>query len=82
MADNRPITLSVLAKFHRDVILPDIQRVVGDAERRLRDEMHSGFDAVAQRLDRLETEYHMLVAGLNVSRSALRIISKLRRSKR
>jgi hypothetical protein len=37
---------------------------VGGVERRLRDEMQTGFDAVAGPVDRLETEYHMLVAGL------------------
>ena len=30
----------------------------------LRAEMYGQFDAVYQRLDRLETEYHMLVAGI------------------
>lgn len=52
MADE-PLTLSILARFHREVILPDIARVVEGAERRLRDEMHGLFDALAQRLDRL-----------------------------
>ena len=65
MADD---LIPMLTRFHREIVLPDIQRVVGDAveasERRLRDEMQTGFDALAQRLDRLETEYHMLVAGL------------------
>jgi hypothetical protein len=68
MGDDRPITLSVLANFHREVVLPDIQRVVADAvggvERRLRDEMHASFDAVVQAQHRLETEYQMLVVGL------------------
>lgn len=68
MADDRPVTLSVLAKFHREVIRPDIERIVSDtvdgAERRLRDEMHSIFDGLAQRLDRLEIEYQLLVVGL------------------
>lgn len=60
--------LPILTKFHREVVLPDIQRIVGDAvggsERRLRDEIHNAVDALAQRLDRLETTYQMLVAGL------------------
>jgi predicted nuclease with TOPRIM domain len=60
--------VQVLTRFHRDVVVPDVERIVGNAvegsERRLRDEMQAGFDALAQRLDRLETEYHMLVAGL------------------
>jgi predicted nuclease with TOPRIM domain len=58
----------VLTKFHREIVVPDIERIVGNAvegaERRLRDEMQTGFDALAQRLERLQTEYHMLVAGL------------------
>jgi len=38
----------------REIVLPDIERIVGNAEGRLRDEMQTGFDALAQRLDRLE----------------------------
>ena len=57
MADDRPITLSVLAKFHREVILPDIERLIGNgvegAERRLRDEIRTACDALTRRLDRL-----------------------------
>jgi predicted nucleic acid-binding Zn-ribbon protein len=56
--------VQVLTKFHREIVVPDIERIVGETERRLRDEMHAGFDALSQRLDRLETEYHMLVVGL------------------
>jgi predicted nucleic acid-binding Zn-ribbon protein len=56
--------IPILTRFHREIVLPDIERVVGNAERRLRDEMQTGFDAICQRLDKLETEYHMLVAGL------------------
>ena len=59
--------VEVLTKFHREIVVPDIERIVGNAiegsERRIRDEMHAGFDALMQRLDRLETEYHMLVVG-------------------
>jgi hypothetical protein len=47
----------ILAKFHSEVLLPDIKRVVEESEHRLRDEMHTLFDALAKRLDRLETEY-------------------------
>jgi hypothetical protein len=40
---DQPITLAVLARFHREVIVPDIQRIVDEAvsgsEARLRDEM-------------------------------------------
>ena len=60
--------VQILTRFHREIVVPDIERIVGSvvegAERRLRDEMQTGFDALAQRLDKLDTEYHMLVAGL------------------
>lgn len=49
--------IAILTRFHREIVLPDIQRIVGDAvggsERRLRDEIHNAVDALAQRLDRL-----------------------------
>jgi hypothetical protein len=65
---DQPLTLIVLAQFHRQVILPDIERVVGAAvggcERRLRDEMHTLHDFVLTRLDRLEIEYEAIKAGL------------------
>ena len=60
--------VAVLAKFHRDVLLPDVQRVVSVAveasERRLTDRMDGLFDALSKRIDRLETEYQMIVAGM------------------
>jgi predicted nucleic acid-binding Zn-ribbon protein len=56
--------VQVLTKFHREVIVPDIERIVGASEQRLTDKMNTLFDALAQRLDRLETEYQVLVAGL------------------
>ena len=52
--------LPILTKFHREIVLPDIQRIVGESEQRLRNEIHNAFDTLAQ----LETEYQMLVAGL------------------
>ena len=65
---DQPLTLAVLAQFHRQVILPDIERIVGGtietAEARLRDEMHTLHDAVLKRLDRLDIEYEMIKAGL------------------
>ena len=65
---DEPVTYSTLIRFHREVLLPDVERTIAGAvegvEKRLRDEMQTGFDALAQRLDRLETEYQMLVAGL------------------
>jgi hypothetical protein len=53
--------LSVLTKFHREVVLPDVERVVkAPLEARisgLRAEMLSHFDAIYKRFDRLESEY-------------------------
>ncbi len=60
--------LSILTRFHREVLRPDIERIVASAvetgQSQLRQEMQAAFDALAQRLDHLTTEYHMLVAGL------------------
>ena len=56
MADE-PVTLSVLAQFHRDVILPDMQRVVGELRSEMNarfDDVNGHFDAIYQRFDRLE----------------------------
>lgn len=58
----------ILAKFHRDVLLPDVKRVVAEAveasEKRLRDEMHTLFDALSRQIEELRTEYHLLVASM------------------
>ena len=59
-----PLTLAVLAKFHQDVLLPDVQRIVGEAVDSLERRIDARFDGVYQRFDRLETEYQMIVAGL------------------
>lgn len=59
-----PLTLAVLAKFHQDVFLPDVQRIIGEAVDSLERRIDAKFDAVYQRFDRLETEYQMIVAGL------------------
>lgn len=64
MADD---LLNVLTRFHREVVVPDIERIVDSRlEVRigsLRDEMLTNFDAVFKRLDRLESEYHSLTAA-------------------
>jgi chromosome segregation ATPase len=77
---DEPITYSTLIRFHREVLLPDVERIIGGAiegvETRLRDEMQTGFDTLAQRLDRLETEYQMLVAGLRRVEERLDSIEK------
>jgi len=60
-----PITLATLTQFHREVLLPDVERIVdkrvGDLEHRLEvrfDDINHHFDAIDQRFDRLEAEYH------------------------
>ena len=57
---------SVLTKFHREVVVPDIQRIVGAAVApcALRDETLSHFDAIYKRSDRLESEYQALSAAV------------------
>lgn len=56
--------LRVLSRFHREVVLPDIERIVDarlDAKfSPFRAEMLANFDAVFKRLDRLESEYQSL----------------------
>jgi chromosome segregation ATPase len=65
---DQPVTLAVLAKFHRDVIVPDIQRIVGDAvsasEGRLRNEMQGFHDSILKKLGDLETESAAIKIGL------------------
>jgi chromosome segregation ATPase len=68
----QPLTVGALAgalaKFHRDVIAPDIQRIVGDAvsgsEGRLRNEMQGFHDSILKKLGDLETESAAIKIGL------------------
>jgi len=39
----------MLTQFHREVVVPDIERIVGTSERRLRDEMYALHDAALVR---------------------------------
>jgi len=52
--------IPILTRFHREVLLPDVKRIVGDAVGALEARMNAHFDAIYQRFDKLETEYHML----------------------
>jgi hypothetical protein len=60
--------LSVLSRFHREVVMPDVRQAIGDAvsgsEGRLSNEMLSGFDAMHKRLDRLENEDRLFMAAV------------------
>ena len=46
-----------LMRFHREIVLPDIERVVKVNVDPLRNEMLANFDALWKRMDRLESEY-------------------------
>jgi len=63
--------LSVLTRFHREVVVPDIERIVNDSVggvnsplTALRQEMLSHFDGIYRRFDRLESEYQAVSAAL------------------
>jgi len=64
--------LPILTRFQRDVLLPDVKRIVGEAVGALEGRMNAHFDAIYRRFDRLETEYHMLVVRSEASRGAAR----------
>ena len=70
--------IPVLTKFHREVVVPDIERIVGTVadglERRLRDEIHTLFDSLAHELQALRTEYHMIVAGVEGFQHQVRML--------
>jgi hypothetical protein len=62
--------LPILTRFHREVVVPDMKRIVGEAvdalEQRINarfDEINGYFDGIYQRFDRLETEYHCSSPG-------------------
>lgn len=65
---DQPLTFTTLVKFHQEILMPEVRQLVREEMSRdvggLREEMHGAFDGLAQRFDRLETEYHMLVAGV------------------
>src|SRR5512135_534573 len=56
--------IPILTRFHREIVLPDIERVVGNAVGDLERRLNVHFDEIYRRLDRLEGEYHLIVAGL------------------
>jgi hypothetical protein len=59
MADD---LIPILTRFHREIVLPDIERIVGEAVDGLEGRMNAHFDAIYQRFDRLETESQRLSA--------------------
>jgi chromosome segregation ATPase len=61
---DQPLTVAALAEFHRQVVLPDMERLIGESERRLHNEMHGLQGAVIHRLERVEDELRSVTAGL------------------
>ena len=69
---DQPLTVgalaTALAQFHREIVVPDMHRTFEALFERLVkprfDEMDGRFDTVFQKLDKLESEYHLLTVGL------------------
>lgn len=55
---------NVLMRFHREVVLPDIERTVDSRLTPFREEMLANFDALLKRLERPESEYAALRAAV------------------
>ena len=57
-----------LMRFHREIVVPDIERIVDDRVNTninsLRNAMLANFDALWKRMDRLESEYAALNAAV------------------
>src|SRR5437763_1237809 len=65
---DQPLTAGVLAgalaEFHHTVLLPDVQGLVGESERRLTNQIERLWDALLDTRERLETDYQSIKAGL------------------
>jgi hypothetical protein len=59
MRDVADDLIPILTRFHREVVLPDIQRVLGEAVGGLEGRMNAHFAAIHHRFDKLETEYQV-----------------------
>ncbi len=55
---DQPLTLKMLAEFHREIMVPDIRRIVAETESRLLNRMLSFEDSILKRLGDLDMEYH------------------------
>jgi hypothetical protein len=60
MADD---LIPVLTRFHREVVLPDLQRIVDEAVGGLEARMNAHFDAIYQRFEKLEAENEAAQVG-------------------
>jgi septal ring factor EnvC (AmiA/AmiB activator) len=75
--------LQLLTRYHREVMLPDVQRIVDDAIDKsvgaLRNDMYSHFDAMYVRFDRLESEYYALKSWMSrIDERLARVESEVR----
>ncbi len=61
---DQPITLAVLAQFHRDVVLPDTRLILGEAIAESERRMQGQFDAILSKLGSLEIESAAIKSGL------------------
>ena len=60
--------LPLLTRFHREVVLPDIQRVVGELRLEMNERfagLDAHFDAIYQRFDSLEGQIRILEERLS-----------------
>lgn len=53
--------VQVLTKFHREIVLPDVQRLVGG----LRQEMNARFDAVDRRFEGVDRRFDEVTGHLD-----------------
>ncbi len=59
-----PLTVAALARFHREIVMPEFRREMDTLRTDIRAEFAGHLDAIYKRFDRLEIEYHAIVAGL------------------
>jgi hypothetical protein len=65
---DEPVTLALLAQFHREVIVPDLQRIVADevtaADRHLTAQIERLWDGLLGTREKLEIEYLLIKGGI------------------
>jgi hypothetical protein len=65
---DEPMSRAVLAQFHREVALPDLQRAVADevagADRHLTTQIERLWDALLGTREKLEIEYQLVRSGI------------------
>jgi hypothetical protein len=56
--------IPILTRFHREIVLPDMQRLMSDAVSDFKLRLNAHFEEINGRFDRLETGCQMIKAGL------------------